>query len=189
MTPRCVNYRSAQSIRERIHDSETSRRDRCLLYFLERLFARQCPPMNDSRPGCWIHRWWGRWRDWTSSTFNIYVSSDEPGLFPSLCNCSSHRRVLLLLLFFPLLLRLPLRTSRLTTTTVINWWAPCVAARCLLTSLLPFPFSSRESADFRQLDSPPAPPAAMTTTTVITGFFVLFSGFGLSSGWRVHPPT
>lgn len=141
MAPRCVNYRSAQSIREIIHDSETSRRDRCLSYFPERLSARQCPPMNDSRPGCWIYRWWGRWRDWTSSTFNIYVSSDEPGLFPSLCNCSSHRRVLLLLLFFPLLLRLPLRN-------VVDWpqrrWLTDERRGTLLTyfaSSFPFFFS------------------------------------------------
>lgn len=57
----------------------------------------------------------------------------------------------------------------------------------LLASLLPFSLPSRESADVRQLGSL-APPAAITTT-IITGFFVLSSGFGLSSGWHVHPPT
>lgn len=144
MAPRCVNYRSAQSIREIIHDSE---KRRVAIdgpsYFPERLSARQCPPMNDSRPECWIYRWWGRWRDWTSSTSNIYVSSDEPGLFPSLCNCSSHRRVLLLLLFFPLLLRLPLRASRLTATTVINWWASRHAAYLLRFFLSLFLLANR----------------------------------------------
>lgn len=68
---------------------------------------------------------------------------------------------------------------------------PC---RCLLTclALLSFPLPLRESADFRQLTRcPPAPPAAMTTIMTITDddFFVLSSGFGLSSGWHVHPPT
>lgn len=66
--------------------------------------------------------------------------------------------------------------------------APC---RCLLTcfALLPFSFPFRKSVDFRQLSCPSAPPAAMMTTAMITGFFVLSSGFGLSSGWHVHPPT
>lgn len=66
--------------------------------------------------------------------------------------------------------------------------APC---RCLLTcfALLPFSFPLRKSVDFRQLSYPSAPPAAMMTTAMITGFFVLSSGFGLSSGWHVHPPT
>lgn len=72
---------------------------------------------------------------------------------------------------------------------VSRQWLRARGCLLLLAPLLPFPLSSRESPDVRQLGSL-APPAAMTTmTTIITGFFVLSSGFGLSSGWHVHPPT
>lgn len=64
-----------------------------------------------------------------------------------------------------------------------------VVAYLLAYALLPFSFPLRKSVDFRQLSCPSAPPAAMMMTAMITGFFVLSSGFGLSSGWHVHPPT
>lgn len=105
LASRCA-YRSVQSIREIIRDGVTSRRN--LRLVLSQPIIREAV----------YYRRMGRFRVWDVEFFeegdvrvagrclrvNVYVFSDEQELFPSLYDCSSHRRVLLLFPFiFPLL--------------------------------------------------------------------------------------
>lgn len=55
LVPRCVLCRSVQDTREIINDNEMSRRID-VSYFLERLFVKQCPSMNEFRD-VRIYRW------------------------------------------------------------------------------------------------------------------------------------